>query len=81
MTNLQTHMSLASQVNKVRYIAELKTLRQEHPSFPQVFKRKFTRQSWNKKPGKPRKIIIEDEERVQKKLFLLKDNNYSFRLY
>ena len=71
---------MTSPVNKARFITNQEALKQEY-LVPHIFKRKFTHQSGNKIPGKPRKIIIEDEERVHKKLFLLKDNNYSFRLY
>ena len=81
MKSLQAHMSEVSHVDKVRYITELEVLRQEHPSFHKIFKRKLTRQSWNKKPGKPRETIIADEELILRKPFYLKANSYSFHLY
>ena len=74
-------MSVVTHVDRVRLINELEALRQEHHSFHQVFKRKFTRQSWNKKPGKPRKLIIEDEDLIMRKPFYLDDNRYYFKLY
>ena len=74
-------MSVVTHVDRVRLITDLEALRQEHPSFHQVLKRKFTRQSWNKKPGKPRKLIIEDEDLIMRKPIYLNDNSYYFTLY
>ena len=71
---------MTSPVNKPRFITELQTLNQEH-HVHRIFKRKFTRQSWNKKPGKPRKLIIEDEDLIMRKPIYLNDNSYYFKLY
>ena len=61
-------------------VNELQGLKQgDH--ITKVLKRKFTRQSWNKKPGKPRKFKGEEKDVMLRRPFYLKDNNYVFQLY
>ena len=77
---VKANISVTSPVNEGRFITELQALRQEH-HLSHICKRKFTRQSWNKKPGQPRKMMIEDEKLILRKPLYLNDNNYYFQLY
>ena len=65
---------------KDKYLTELQALRPEN-YFKQIIKRKFPRQYWNKKPGKPRKIVTEEDDQLMQRPFYLKYNNYNLPLY
>ena len=77
---MQLPSSIPSNYMRDKYLTELQALRPEN-YFKQVFKRKFTRQSWNKKPGKPLKIVTEEDEPPSWQPFYLKYNNYNLHIY